>query len=116
MSLCARVRRERAVVHSPCSRLAAVAVADGLLALAVGPARAVADHVAELAGEQPAHDLPHRIDLLVAQLPQPGADVVPEAEVAGGGLGAALARGRALLAVLAAASRRSASRRPAPAK
>ena len=82
------------------SRLSAAAVADGLLAFAVGPAGAVGEYVAELPGDQAADDLPHGIELLVAELRQPGANVVAEAEVAGRRFGAALARGGALFAVL----------------
>ena len=99
------------------ARLGAAAVADGLLAFAVGPAGAVGDHVAELPGDQAADDLPHGVELLGAELRQAGADVVAEAEVAGRSprRGAARAAARCSRSS-AAAARRSASCRRAPAK
>jgi hypothetical protein len=65
----------------------AAGVADGLLALRVGPAGAVRDQVAVVAREQVADDPLERVQLGVAGLDQAGADVVSEPEVAAGGLG-----------------------------
>ena len=78
----------------------AAGVADGPLALGVGPAGAVGDQLAVVADEQPADDLAERVQLGVGGLDQSGADVVPEAEVAAGRLGVAGARLGAALLVL----------------
>jgi hypothetical protein len=78
----------------------AAAVADQLLAFAVGPAGAVGDDVAELRGDEATDDLPHGIELLGAERRQAGPDVVPEPEVAGRRLGAPLAGEGASFAVL----------------
>ena len=82
------------------ARLVAAGVADGLLALGVGPAGAVGDHLAVVAGEQLADDLAERVELAVGGVDQPGADVVAEPEVAAGRLGVAGARLRPALLVL----------------
>ena len=78
----------------------AAGVADGLLAFGVGPAGAVGDQLAVVADEQPADDVPDGAELGVAGLDQPGADVVPEPEVAAGRLGVAGPRLGAALLVL----------------
>jgi hypothetical protein len=69
------------------ARLVAAGVADGLLALGVGPTGAVGDQLAVMAEEQVADDLPERLKLAVAGVHQPGADVVSETEVAARRLG-----------------------------
>ena len=46
-------------------RLVSAGVADGLLAVGVGPAGAVGDHLAVVAGDQVAHDRLHRVQLRV---------------------------------------------------
>ena len=82
------------------ARLAAAGVADGLLALGVGPAGAVGDQLRVVLAQQPADDLAQRAELVVGGVGQRGADVVAEGEVAGGRLGVAGAFGGAPLAVL----------------
>jgi hypothetical protein len=74
------------------ARLMAAGVADGLLALGVGPAGAVGDQFAVVADEQPADDLSERAEVGVRRVDQAGADVVAEAEVAAGGVGVAGSR------------------------
>ena len=61
--------------------LVAAGVADGLLAVGVGPAGAVGDHLAVVAGEQVADDRFERVQLRVAGVDEPGAQVVAEPEV-----------------------------------
>ena len=78
----------------------AARVADGLLAFGVGPAGAVGDQLAVLADEQPADDLGERAELGVRGVDQTGADVVPEAKVAAGGVGVPGSRLRPALLVL----------------
>ena len=68
-------------------------VADGLLAVLVGPAGAVGDHVAVVGGEQVADERLERVQLGVGGVDQAGADVVAEAEVGAGGVGVAGAGG-----------------------
>ena len=53
----------------------------GLPALGLGPAGAVGDQLAVVADEQAAEDLPERVELAVAGVDQPGADVVSDPEV-----------------------------------
>ena len=65
----------------------AAGVADGLLAFGVGPAGAVGDQLAVVADQQPADDVPDRVQLAICGLDQPGTDVVPEAQIAPGRLG-----------------------------
>jgi hypothetical protein len=84
--------------HVP--RLAAARVADGLLALGVGPAGAVGDELRVLLAEQPADDLAQRAELVVGGIGQRRPDVVAEGEVAGGRFGVAGAFGGSPLAVL----------------
>ena len=79
------------------ARFAAAGVADGLLALGVGPAGAVGDQLRVLLAQQPADDLAQRAELVVGRVGQRGADVVAEREVAGGRLGLAGALGGAPL-------------------
>ena len=69
------------------ARLVATGVADRLLAFGVGPAGAVGDQLAVVADEQVADELPQRVELAVAGVHQPGADVVAEPEIAAGRLG-----------------------------
>jgi hypothetical protein len=71
------------------ARLAPPGVADGLLAVGVGPAGAVGDQLAVGAEQQVADDLPERVQLGIAGLDQPGADVVSEPEVGACRLGVA---------------------------
>ena len=78
----------------------AAGVADGLLALGVGPAGAVGDQLAVVADEQPADDLPECAELGFGRLDQAGADVVSEPEVAAGRVGVAGPGLRAALLVL----------------
>ena len=73
------------------ARLVAAGVADGLLAFGVGPAGAVGDHVAVVAGEQVADDRAQRVELGGGGVDQAGAQVVAEAEVGARRLGLALA-------------------------
>ena len=82
------------------ARFVATGVADGLLALGVGPAGAVGDQLAVVADEQPADDVSDRAELAFAGLDQPGADVVPEPEVAARGFGVPRPRLRPALLVL----------------
>ena len=70
----------------------AAGVADGLLAFGVRPAGAVGDQLAVVAHEQSADDVPDGVELGVARLDQSGADVVPEPEIAAGGVGVPGAR------------------------
>ena len=69
-------------------RLVPAALADGPLAFGVGPAGAVGDHVAVVAGEQVADDRAQRVELGGGGVDQSGAQVVAEAEVGAHGLGA----------------------------
>lgn len=64
----------------------AASVADRLLALLVGPAGAVGDHVPVVLGEQDADDGLERVQLAGGRVDQPGAQVVAEPEVAVGRL------------------------------
>ena len=82
------------------ARFVASGVADGLLALRVGPAGAVGDQLAVVADEEPADDLSESAELCVRGVDQAGADVVPEPEVAPGGVGLAGSRVRSALLVL----------------
>ena len=77
----------------------AAGVADGLLAFGVSPAGAVGDQLAVMADEEPADDLGERAELGVRGVDQAGADVVPEAKVAAGGVSAASAGLRSSLFV-----------------
>ena len=79
---------------------AAAGVSDGLLAFSVGPASAVGDQLRVVLAQQPADDLAERVELVVGGVGQRSADVVSEAEVAGGRLGAGDALGGAAPAVL----------------
>ena len=54
------------MIASTGARLVAAGVADGPLALGVGPAGAVGDQLAVVADEQVADDLPERVELAVA--------------------------------------------------
>ena len=81
-------------------RLVAAGVADGLLALAVGPAGAVGDQLAVVAGEQVADDRFERVQLAVGGVRQLGVDVVAQAEVAALTVGSPGPFGLAALAVL----------------
>jgi hypothetical protein len=63
-------------------RLVAAGVADGLLALGIGPAGSVGEQLSVMSDEQVADDDPKRAQLGVGGLEQPGADVVAEPEVA----------------------------------
>ena len=78
----------------------AAGVADGLLALGVGPAGAVGDQLAVVADEESADDLGQRAELGVGGVEQTGADVVPEPEVAPGCVGVPGSRLRSALLVL----------------
>jgi hypothetical protein len=80
--------------------LVAAGVADEPLARGIGPAGSVGDQLAVVADEQSADDLPERVELGVARVHQPGADVVPEPEVAAGRLGVPGPRPRSALGVL----------------
>ena len=71
------------------ARLAPPGVADGLLAVGVGPAGAVGDQLAVGAEQQVADDLPERVQLGIAGLDQPGTEVVSEPEVGACRLGVA---------------------------
>jgi hypothetical protein len=55
----------------------AAGVADGLLALGVGPAGAVGDQLAIVPDQQPADDPGERAELGVGGVDQAGSDVVP---------------------------------------
>ena len=81
-------------------RLVAAGLADGALAFGVGPAGAVGDHVAVVAGEQVADDRAQRVELGGGGVDQPGAQVVAEAEVGAHGVGLALALLVAALALV----------------
>ena len=70
----------------------AAGVADGPLALGVGPARSVGDQLPVVADEQPADDVPDGAKLRFAGLDQSRADVVPEPEIAARGFGLARPR------------------------
>jgi hypothetical protein len=87
------------------ARFAASAVADGALAVEIGPARAVGEDVALVRGHQMAHDRLERLQLLAGRLEQAGAQIVAEPEVAAHGLGAAGTRVRAPVAVLGGGGR-----------
>ena len=78
----------------------AAGVADGVLARGVGPGGAVGDDVRVVPAEQAADELAQGTQLVVGGVGQRGADVVAEADVAGGGLGVVGALGGAALAVL----------------
>ena len=97
-------------------RLVAAGVADGLLALGVGPAGAVGDQLVVVADEQPADDVPDSAQLGFAGLDQSGADVVPEPDIAARGFGLARSRWARRCSSSAAASRSSSSSIRAPAK
>jgi hypothetical protein len=75
-------------------------VSDGLLAVAVGPAGAVGDHLAVVAGNQVAHDRLECVQLRVARADEAGAQIVAEVDVGAEGVGVAGAPGSAGLAVL----------------
>jgi hypothetical protein len=77
---------------------AAAGVADRLLALGVGPAGAVGDHLGVAGGV--AADRAQGVELLGGRGGQAGAQVVPKAEVAGACLGLARAGLSDALAVL----------------
>ena len=94
----------------------AAGVADGLLALGVGPAGAVGDQLAVVADEEPADDLGERAELGVGGVEQTGADVVAESEVAAGAISVAGARLRSALLVVVGRFAKLASSRRAPAK
>ena len=81
------------------SGFVAAGVADWLLAVLVGPAGAVGDHVAVVAGEEVADDRFERVQLAGGGVHQSGAEVVAEPEVAVGGLGLAQALCLAVFAV-----------------
>jgi hypothetical protein len=98
------------------ARLVAAGVADGLLALGVGPAGAVGDQLAVVAGEQSADDLPDRAQLGVAGLDQSGAYVVPEPEIAPNCFGVTGTRLGAALFVLGGGVAQLVSSSRAPAK
>ena len=87
----------------------AAGVADRLLAFVVGPAGAVGDHVAVVAGEEVADDRFERVQLAGGGVHEPGAEVVAEAEVAVGRLGLAQALCVAAFAVFLVAAARSSS-------
>ena len=77
----------------------AAGVADWLLAVLVGPAGAVGDHVAVVLGEEVADDRFERVELAGCGVEEPGAEVVAEPEVAVGCLGLAQALRVAAVAV-----------------
>ena len=77
----------------------AAGVADWLLAVLVGPAGAVGDDVAVVVGEEVADDRFERVELAGGGVDEPGAEVVPEPEVAVGRLGLAQALRVAAFAV-----------------
>ena len=77
----------------------AAGVADWLLAVLVGPAGAVGDHVAVVLGEEVADDRFERVQLAGGGVDEPGAQVVAEPEVAVGCLGLAQALRVAAFAV-----------------
>ena len=81
------------------SGFVAAGVADWLLALLVGPAGAVGDHVAVVPGEEVADDRFERVQLAGGGVHEPGAEVVAEPEVAVGRLGLAQAQRVAAFAV-----------------
>ena len=97
------------------ARLVATGVADGLLALGVGPAGAVGDQLVVVADEQPADDVPDRAQLAFAGLDQSGADVVPEPDIAARGFRLPRRRWARRCSSSAAASRSSSSSIRAPA-
>jgi hypothetical protein len=78
----------------------AAGVADLLLTLVVGPACAVGDHVAVVAGEQVADDRLERVQLAGGGVHQPGADVMAESEVGADRVGVAGAMPLLALAVV----------------
>jgi hypothetical protein len=69
------------------SGFVAAGVTDGLLAVLVGPAGAVGDHVWAVVGEEVADDRLEGVQLSGGRVHQSGAEVVSEPEVAVGRLG-----------------------------
>ena len=84
------------------SGFVAAGVADELLAVVVGPAGAVGDHVRMVVGEQVADDRLERLQLARGGVHESGTEVVPESEVAVGRLGLTNALGISAGAVLLA--------------
>jgi hypothetical protein len=82
------------------ARLVVSGVADWLLAFAVGPARAVGDHLPVMVRNQMANDSAQRVELVCGGIHEAGRDVVAEPEIAAPSVGLALALGLPALLVL----------------